>query len=171
VNEKQLRELMEYVSKSNFAEFELEREGFRLRLVKEGPTGSGGSLAAGPPHYVPVQMGPPAAPPPGPSAAAGAPAAPAAGVAGKQAPGPEEGVYQVTSPMVGTFYRAPNPNARPFVEVGQVVQKGQVLCIIEAMKLMNEIEAEVSGEILEVPVANGQPVEYGEVIFRIRPNA
>jgi acetyl-CoA carboxylase biotin carboxyl carrier protein len=70
--------------------------------------------------------------------------------------------------MVGTFYRSPNPSAAPYVEVGSVVKKGQVLCLVEAMKLMNEIESEVSGEILEIPVANGQPVEYGEVLFRIR---
>ncbi|HXI04615.1 MAG TPA: acetyl-CoA carboxylase biotin carboxyl carrier protein, partial [Candidatus Saccharimonadales bacterium] len=79
-----------------------------------------------------------------------------------------EGIYQVTSPMVGTFYRSPNPSAPPYVEVGTVVKKGQVLCIVEAMKLMNEIESEVAGEVLEIPVANGQPVEYGEVVFRIR---
>jgi oxaloacetate decarboxylase alpha subunit len=70
--------------------------------------------------------------------------------------------------MVGTYYRSPSPNAPPYVEVGSMVKKGQALCIVEAMKLMNEIESEVSGEILEIPVANGQPVEYGEVLFRIR---
>jgi acetyl-CoA carboxylase biotin carboxyl carrier protein len=70
--------------------------------------------------------------------------------------------------MVGTFYRAANPNAPAYVDVGSMVKKGQALCIVEAMKLMNEIESEVSGEILEIPVANGQPVEYGEVLFRVR---
>jgi acetyl-CoA carboxylase biotin carboxyl carrier protein len=75
----------------------------------------------------------------------------------------------ITSPMVGTFYRAPSPNADAFVEVGDTVQPGQVVCIVEAMKLMNEIEADRAGEIVEIPVANGQPVEFGETLFRIRP--
>jgi len=75
----------------------------------------------------------------------------------------------VTSPFVGTFYRAPSPESPAFVEVGTVVKKGQVLCIVEAMKLMNEIESEIDAEVVEIRVANGQPVEYGEVLFRLRP--
>ena len=168
---KELRELMEFVSKSGFAEFELEQEGLKLKLVKESarPAGNPGGNSFPPafypmPYAMPAQPGvpvPAAAPQALPSSAA-QPAAPA--------PTAEAGteVYQVTSPMVGTFYRAPNPTAASYVEVGAVVKKGQVLCIVEAMKLMNEIESEVSGEILEIPVANGQPVEYGEVLFRIR---
>lgn len=94
-------------------------------------------------------------------AAAGAAAAPAAEEK-PAAPG-----FVVTSPFVGTFYRAPSPDAPPFVEVGQSVQKGQTLCIVEAMKLMNEIEAEVGGKVAEIFVENGQPVEFGEPLFRI----
>ena len=154
-----LKQLMEYISKSNFVEFELEQEGLKLKLVKEGAIKA---VAAGSPpqgiYPVPYLTQPEVQP----SGALGVAAVAAAAAAG------EEGIYQVTSPMVGTFYRAPNPSANSYAEVGSVVQKGQVLCIVEAMKLMNEIESEVAGEILEIPVANGQPVEYGEVIFRIR---
>jgi acetyl-CoA carboxylase biotin carboxyl carrier protein len=101
-------------------------------------------------------------------AAAPLPAAAPAASAGAAAAAAGADVFQVTAPMVGTFYRAPNPNAPPFVQVGDIVKKGQVICIIEAMKLMNEIESEVAGEVLESPVSNGQPVEYGEVLFRLR---
>ncbi|HET6373078.1 MAG TPA: acetyl-CoA carboxylase biotin carboxyl carrier protein, partial [Candidatus Polarisedimenticolia bacterium] len=93
---------------------------------------------------------------------------PAAAATAVPAPAAGADIVQVTSPMVGTFYRASNPNAPPFAQPGDVVKKGQVLCIIEAMKLMNEIESEVSGEVVDIPVSNGQPVEYGEVLFRIR---
>ena len=81
----------------------------------------------------------------------------------------ENGLFEVSSPIVGTFFRSPGPDAPRFVEVGASVAKGQVLCIIEAMKVMNEIESEIDAEVVEVTVANGQPVEYGEVLFRLRP--
>jgi acetyl-CoA carboxylase biotin carboxyl carrier protein len=84
---------------------------------------------------------------------------------------PGAGLVEMTSPIVGTFYRQPSPSAPPFVEPGTKVRKGQVLCVIEAMKLMNEIEAEIDAEVVEVLVANGQPVEFGEVLFRLRPMA
>jgi acetyl-CoA carboxylase biotin carboxyl carrier protein len=79
------------------------------------------------------------------------------------------GLVDLTSPIVGTFYRQPSPGASSFVEVGDRVRKGQVLCIVEAMKLMNEIESEIDAEVVEILVANGQPVEFGEVLFRLRP--
>jgi acetyl-CoA carboxylase biotin carboxyl carrier protein len=163
VDEKELRDLMEYISKSNFAEFELEREGFKLKLVKEQARASSAGGNSYPSAVYPVPYLPPGAPLPAPG-----PAPAPSGAAGTPAEPAGSDIYQVTSPMVGTFYRSSNPNAAPYVEVGSVVKKGQVLCIVEAMKLMNEIESEVSGEILEIPVANGQPVEYGEVVFRIR---
>jgi acetyl-CoA carboxylase biotin carboxyl carrier protein len=101
----------------------------------------------------------------GPRVAAPAPAAaPAA-----PAPAAEKPGHQVTSPFVGTFYRTPAPDQPPFVDVGSVVKKGQVLCIIEAMKLMNEIESEVSGRVAEILVENGRPVEFGQALFRIEP--
>jgi len=169
VDSKELKELMEYISKSNFAEFELEREGLKLKLVKESAKTGGNS--DGPAYGQPIYGVPYPQAIPAPNAA-GAPPVPAAGKPAPAAPpatGPGSGeIYQVTSPMVGTFYRSPNPNAASYVEVGTIIKKGQTLCIVEAMKLMNEIESEVSGEILEIPVANGQPVEYGEVLFRVR---
>jgi acetyl-CoA carboxylase biotin carboxyl carrier protein len=163
VENKDLKELMEYIAQSSFAEFEMERDGFKLKLVKEGarPQPSAG-------HNNPGDQAAPAdaaAIPPAPAVVSAArPAAPAAA----SVPASGADIFQVTSPMVGTFYRASNPSAPPFVEVGDTVKKGQVLCIIEAMKLMNEIESEVSGEVVDIPVSNGQPVEYGEVLFRIR---
>jgi acetyl-CoA carboxylase biotin carboxyl carrier protein len=149
---KEIRELIELVSRSNFSKFELEREGFKLKLTKE-------QLSAGPP---PVAVS--AAP------TVEAPALPVV-TAPAEAPAPakDAGLVDMNSPIVGTFYAAPSPDAPPFVEVGTLVKKGQVVCIVEAMKVMNEIECEVSGEVAEVLVTNGQPVEYGEVLFRVRP--
>ncbi|MGA8892332.1 MAG: acetyl-CoA carboxylase biotin carboxyl carrier protein, partial [Anaeromyxobacteraceae bacterium] len=103
------------------------------------------------------------------SAPVPAPAAPAAAPAKPAEKAPEKPGHVVTSPFVGTFYRAPSPDSPPFVDVGSVVKKGQVLCIVEAMKLMNEIEAEVDGKIAEILVLNATPVEFGEKLFRIEP--
>ena len=150
MDEKRLLELMDYLASSDFVEFELERGGFKLRLVKQ-------------PRQATVAPAAAAAVVPELSAPVGA-SAPASAVS-------EDGLEAIASPMVGTFYRAANPNAEPFVDVGDMVEPGQVIGIVEAMKLMNEIEADRSGEIVEIPVANGQPVEYGETIFRVRPVA
>jgi acetyl-CoA carboxylase biotin carboxyl carrier protein len=152
------------VRQHDLAELELEGEGFRIRVRK---TAAGVITAAVPaPFAVP-------SPAPGAvslvSAAASVPAPPPA-----DRPAPEATdltdleLAVVKSPIVGTFYRAPEPGAPPFVEVGRPVRKGQVLCILEAMKLMNEIESEYEGEIVKVYVENGQPVQYGERLFAIR---
>ncbi len=164
---KELKDLIELIAKSNFVTFELEREGFRLKLDK------GAGLA----HAAPMS---PVATPMTASAAAHPPdvrrppveTAPVAGAVAMpaQAAAPS-GLVDMTSPIVGTFYRQPSQAAPPFVEPGSKVKKGQVLCIIEAMKLMNEIEAEIDAEIVEILVANGQPVEFGELLFRLRPMA
>ena len=156
---------MEYISKSNFSEFELEQEGIKLKLVKESarPAGGAGGNSTPPAFYAVPYLQPSGVP-----AAGTSPASPRAGAPAAPAPASGAEVYQVTSPMVGTFYRAPNPSSAAYVEVGSVVKKGQALCIVEAMKLMNEIESEVAGEVIDIPVSNGQPVEYGEVLFRIR---
>ncbi len=149
----EIKELMKYIESSSFVEFELEREGFKLKLVRRAAPENGPiAPAAG---YVP----PTHVAPPGPAAGgqpAGQPAAEA------------EGVHLVKSPIVGTFYRASSPAGKPFADLGDIVKKGQILCIVEAMKLMNEIESDCGGEVLEILVENGQPVEFEEPLFRIR---
>ena len=149
----EIKELMEYIEASSFVEFELEREGLKIKLVKRAAVGNGQAGAAVPA----LQAAPAASLPQGPDAPAARPAA---------VESPD--VHLVKSPIVGTFYRSSAPGSRPFVEVADRVKKGQVICIVEAMKLMNEIESDCDGEVLEVLVANGQPVEYGEPLFRVR---
>jgi acetyl-CoA carboxylase biotin carboxyl carrier protein len=119
-------------------------------------------------HAAPVPALAHAPPPPPPSPAAPAPAASTAPAAAAK-PAPDAKTFTVNSPFVGTFYRSASPENPPFVDVGTVVKKGQVLCIVEAMKLMNEIEAEQPGRLVEVLIQNGSPVEYGEVLFRFEP--
>jgi acetyl-CoA carboxylase biotin carboxyl carrier protein len=164
---KELRELIELISKSNFVTFELEREGFKLKLEKAGGAAAPAIVVAAP------AAAPALATALAPSTAALAAAHAAGdGAATAAAPAPAaSGLVDVKSPIVGTFFRQPSPTAAPFVEPGTKVKKGQVLCIIEAMKLMNEIEADMDAEVVEIPVANGQPVEFGEVLFRLRPMA
>ncbi len=147
----EIKELMEYIEASSFVEFELEREGFKIKLVKRGA----------------VSNGPAGVTAPATVAAQQAVDATAARPAVVESPDR----HLVNSPIVGTFYRAGAPGSRSFVEVGDKVKKGQILCIVEAMKLMNEIESDCDGEILEALVANGQPVEYGEPLFKIRKAA
>jgi acetyl-CoA carboxylase biotin carboxyl carrier protein len=155
VEPNEIRELIELISRSSFSTFELERDGFRIKLVKAeaGNPAVAGSPATGP---VAVAEGPPATPAPteGPEAVSSR----------------EDGLYELLSPIVGTFYRAPSPDASPYTEVGSHVSKGQVLCIVEAMKVMNEIESEIDAEVVEILIKNGQPVEFGEVMFRLRPS-
>jgi acetyl-CoA carboxylase biotin carboxyl carrier protein len=161
----ELKELIELISRSNFVTFELEREGFKLKLEK-------GAVA---PAQVPSAAAAlPTAPPPRTSAAVTFAPEPVPNALSATAPAADaaaSGLVEMTSPIVGTFYRQPSQAAPPFVEPGSKVKKGQVLCIIEAMKLMNEIEAEIDGEVVEILVANGQPVEFGELLFRLRPMA
>ena len=152
-----LERLIRTVDESGIDSIELERGGTRIRVAKS-PTGA---VMAGPPqagHY----PAPPAAPAPSPGNATDA--APADVAPPTE---PARKLREITSPMVGTFYRAPNPDAPFYVEVGSTVGKGDTLCIIEAMKLMNELEAEVEGVIAEICVENGDPVEYGQVLFRL----
>jgi len=161
MNPKELRELIDFLVEKDITEFELERGDVKVRVKRPSPLNV--SAAAPPVMY---HAAPPAVAPP---AVAPAPAPAAAGVAAPAAPAESEaGLSYVKSPIVGTFYEAPSPGAPPFVKVGDTVAKGQVLCIVEAMKLMNEIESEVSGEIVTKLVNNGQPVEYGQPLFAIR---
>jgi acetyl-CoA carboxylase biotin carboxyl carrier protein len=158
--------LVRLVSETRVGALEVESEGVRVRI--EGvPTAPAGASLGGASLLPPALVAPPAlspAPPviAGPAAAPGGGAAPASGAG-------EEGLSFVTSPIVGTFYAAPSPEAQPYVKVGDLVHKGQVLCIVEAMKLMNEIEADTSGELVAIYPENAQPVEFGERLFAVRP--
>ncbi len=154
----ELKQILDLVREHDLSELELERDGFKVRVKKEGPTPIPPVMAKAAVEPL-VVAAPPAPPPPPPGAAAPPPAAPVAD---------ELELAVVKSPIVGTFYRAPEPGATPFVSVGTKVRKGQVLCIIEAMKLMNEIESEYEGEVANIYVENGQPVQYGERLFAIK---
>lgn len=152
-----IKQLLELVREHDLTEFELEQDGLKMRVRKAGQdvivSHAPAPIVA---HHAPAPVAVPA------------PAAPAAA-----APAPvEEGtpLAVIKAPIVGTLYRAPEPGARPFAEVGTKVKKGQVLCIIEAMKLMNEIESDVDGEVVNVYVDNGQPVQFGDRIFAIKVN-
>jgi acetyl-CoA carboxylase biotin carboxyl carrier protein len=166
----QLRELLELVREHELSEFEIEHEGLRLKVRKDG---TGTFVTVPTVHHVTTGVAPsaPAAPP---AAAQGAPAAPssaptaAAPAESAETADAEIELAVVKSPIVGTFYRSPEPGAASFVEIGTAVKKGQKLCIIEAMKLMNEIDSEYDGEIVNIYVDNGQPVQYGERLFAIR---
>jgi len=157
VDSKEIRELIDLVSRSNFSTFELERNGFRIKLVKDEVAGS--------PHSATVAV----APSPAVVPAATTPVTAIPQEAPPDAAVVDEELVTVNSPIVGTFYSAPSPDAANFVDVGAQVKTGQVLCIVEAMKVMNEIESEIDGEVVEVLVKSGQPVEFGEVMFRLRP--
>ena len=192
----QIKELIEMVSSHRLSGVELERSGFRLKI--DGERAAEGAAPAAHPHLVAGRSPAPAAVPAPPAAAAGAAepqaapeaaenAAPAGAEpvsgsgppgsgppgAGPPSAGPGSGLppgtHLLSSPIVGTFYAAPNPDASPFVRVGDRVEQGQVLCIVEAMKLMNEIESDVDGVVLEIYPTNAQPVEFGEPLFAIRP--
>lgn len=171
---KEISAILEMLRLNDVTEFRLERGGERLWL-KRGSAAEHTQAAAVPQYVVPapaaltsqvVAATPAAAPAPAPAAVAAQPPAAAPAPA---APAAEEklNLSEVKSPMVGTFYRRPAVDANPYVEVGDAVKKGDVLCIIEAMKLMNEIESEISGKIAEVCLEDGQMAEYGEVLFRI----
>jgi acetyl-CoA carboxylase biotin carboxyl carrier protein len=157
-----IRRLLELVEDSDIDTLELSRFGTRVRVSKSPPGGGGAVrvVSSGAQTAEPA----PAAPRPAPTGAS-APEA-AESPEGDEA-GEMDDLHAITSPMVGTFYRSPAPDAPPYVEVGDRVRKGQTLCILEAMKLMNELEAEVAGVVREIAVENADPVEYGQVLFRI----
>ncbi|MFL6195540.1 MAG: acetyl-CoA carboxylase biotin carboxyl carrier protein [Thermoanaerobaculia bacterium] len=159
----QIKELIELVARNRLQGIELERSGFRFKidgqqaaaLAAVHPAAAGGAGAASPSA--------------GASSPAAAPALAAEPAAGQAAGEPPPGTHILNSPIVGTFYRSAEPGAKPFVEVGDTVRKGQVLCIIEAMKLMNEIESDIDGTIAEIYPQNAQAVEFGEPLFAILP--
>ncbi|HEX8633447.1 MAG TPA: acetyl-CoA carboxylase biotin carboxyl carrier protein [Pyrinomonadaceae bacterium] len=172
INMDELRELADLIAAQGFTEFELEKEGFRLRLSRNTytntPSGAtGGASGSVIPFPAPSPI--PAPPPPVSNAAPGGHAASsAAATAAADAASAVEDLFKITSPIVGTFYRAPSPASDVFVKQGSRVEPETVVCIIEAMKLMNEIQAEVSGTIEKIYVENGQPVEYGQALFGIK---
>lgn len=146
VSNDEIKELIQLVVESGIAELELERGGDRVRIRRTA-----------------------AAPAPMVETAPSAQSAPSAAPAAAAAPVPAANEFIVKSPIVGTFYEAPKPSDPPFVKVGDAVEQGQVLCIIESMKLMNEIESEIAGTVVAKLMENGRPVEYGEALFAIRP--
>ena len=151
-----VREILALMRENGISEFEIEREGLKLRLRKDSAAGAVASVpvVVTGVHATPVAVAP-----------LPEPVVPALPVAASDT---EVELAVVKSPIVGTFYRSPEPGAASFVEIGTTVKKGQVLCIIEAMKLMNEIDSEYDGEIVNIYVENGQPVQYGERLYAIR---
>ena len=172
MNLRQIKALINIAIEKDIAELEFEKGDEKLRIrrfPRGGPSDNPNSppyvvVASAPPSIAEAVQPPPVAPPSKP-----APPPPAAST--EESAEQEEDLVMVTAPIVGTFYEAPSPDAPSFVEVGDKVQTGQVLCIIEAMKLMNEIEAETGGVVVKRFVSNAQPVDYGAALFAIKPNA
>ncbi|MBI4466632.1 MAG: acetyl-CoA carboxylase biotin carboxyl carrier protein [Acidobacteria bacterium] len=154
----QVQALIDLLEEHGLEEFELERAGVRIRIKRRTP----GSVAPVFENYTPTAQ-------PGRATTVETRSAEAQAETAAEMGLVAEDVHIVKSPIVGTFYAAPQPGAPPFIKLGDEVEVGQVLCIIEAMKLMNEIEADVGGEVVRLYVENGQPVEYGEPLFAIRP--
>jgi acetyl-CoA carboxylase biotin carboxyl carrier protein len=152
----QLEKLLDFMALHGLEEFEYEHGGLRIRLKKASAVGSPPRPSAAPQS---LATQPASSMPAPPATEIGSPAS---------APATAEDLHMIQSPIVGTFYSAPSPGAPPFVKPGDIIQAGQVVCIVEAMKLMNEIEADVSGEVVRMLIENGQPVEYGQSLFAIR---
>lgn len=146
----EIRQLADLVNEYGFTDFKFENENIKIRLSKQVNVA---------PAYTAAPVAAPAAP---------AVAAPAEKTTDAAPADPDEGLHKITSPIVGTFYRAPGPDKEPYVKEGSSVSPDSVVCIVEAMKLMNEIQAEVSGEVVRIYVENGQPIEYGQPLFGIR---
>jgi oxaloacetate decarboxylase alpha subunit len=152
MNLKEIKEMMKLMNEYEMFEVEIEREGVKLKLKK----GMDGAI-------VPMMHHAPAGP------AAHTASAPVVESPSAAAPSRSSTAAEINSPMVGTFYRSPSPEAPPFVEIGQMVDVGQVVCIVEAMKLMNEIKSEVKGKVVDVLVNNAEPVEFGQTLFLVEP--
>ncbi|MGB0509459.1 MAG: acetyl-CoA carboxylase biotin carboxyl carrier protein [Flavobacteriales bacterium] len=170
----EIQDLIKFVAKSGVNEVEIERKDFKITIKSSGVPNKRGRAAAAPepqavhmamPAAMPMQMPMPAAPAPAPAPAA-APAAPAAEPA---APAADANLVEVKSPMIGTFYRKPSPDKDNFVDVGSAIKVGDTVCVIEAMKLFNEIESEVSGRIVKILVDDNSPVEYDQPLFLVEP--
>jgi acetyl-CoA carboxylase biotin carboxyl carrier protein len=164
VNMDELRELIQLIRENDFSEFELEREGYRVRFRRGADTGSetGAHDVTGSAQTTTLSTTTAA------DAQSATPAPVHPGAKAQSAASEDQDLYIIPSPIVGTFYRSPSPNADSFVKIGSSVEPDSVVCIIEAMKLMNEIQAETSGEVAKIYVENGQPVEYGQPLFGIK---
>jgi acetyl-CoA carboxylase biotin carboxyl carrier protein len=166
MNQKELKELIEFLIEKDIAEFELERGDVKVKIKRAGEHAASSQPE---PRVFAVPTAVPM------TDVAAIPAVVGVGGTGSPAvpatpkPAPEEQLHMVKSPIVGTFYEAPSPGAPPFVKPGDTVEIGQVLCIVEAMKLLNEIESDVAGEVVKKLASNGQPIEYGQELFAIRP--
>lgn len=150
---KDIKAIIDLMKKNSITEFELERQDSKIRLKR----GNGASIQQmeDSPTMIPMPMSPAGTPPP---------------IAPPTLPAANTGEIEVKSPMIGTFYRSPSPEAGPYVEVGTEVSSESVVCIIEAMKVMNEIKAEVKGVVTQVLAENGKPVEFGQPLFKVRPS-
>jgi acetyl-CoA carboxylase biotin carboxyl carrier protein len=145
---KEIKDMINLMNENALTELEIEKEGVKIRLKK----GSGGAVERAVEYVAPQS----------------APAAPSAQTAVKEA-AQKTNTVDVKSPMVGTFYRAPSPEAPPYINIGDIIDVGQVICIIEAMKLMNEIKSEVKGKVVDIQVDNAEPVEFGQVLLVVEP--
>ena len=152
MNLKEIREVINLMNENDLTEVEIEREGLKVKLKK-----SGHEVFEPVQRSIPVHM------------ESQSSVVESASAASMHPSGTSTNAKEIQSPMVGTFYRAPSPEAPAFVEVGQMVEIGQVVCIVEAMKLMNEIKSEVRGKIVEIPVENAQPVEFSQILFVVEP--
>jgi acetyl-CoA carboxylase biotin carboxyl carrier protein len=151
VNLKEIKEMINLMNENNLLELEIEREGMRIKLRRGSLESTSGMPVV---EYTALPMRPPSPP------------------ASQEVSKEQISIkaVEIKSPMVGTFYRAPSPEANPFVEVGQEIEVGQVICIVEAMKLMNEIKSEIKGRVIEALVDNAEPVEFGQPLFLIEPS-
>ncbi len=156
INLEELRELIRLLRESNVSEFELQKADYRVRIKH-------GVIVETTQDVITQQVGVAK-----PSNGQDATSTQTEQTPPETAAAPEEATQEVRSPMVGTFYRSSSPGASAFVEVGDVIHKGQVICIIEAMKIMNEIESDIEGEVLKVHISNGQPVEFSEILFTVK---
>ena len=152
MNLKEIKELVEFLIEKDVAEFELERGDVKVKIKRGQPAALYAPAPSPASHFSP----------------ASSVLAPAAAAASAPAEAVEEELHLVKSPIVGTYYESPSPGSPPFIKPGDRVTQGQVLCIVEAMKLMNEIESDVAGELVKILVSNGQPVEYGQPLFAVR---
>jgi acetyl-CoA carboxylase biotin carboxyl carrier protein len=156
MNMKEVKDLIQEILQSDITEFELEHTGTRVKLKRGMKSPEVTQLSLTPPPAAPSHPSLSAPPEPSPPAI-------------KHEELSDNGLHLITSPIVGTFFRAPSPGAEPYVKVGDIVEEGSILCVVEAMKLMNEIPADVPGEVVQIYVENSQPVEFGQRLFGLRP--